>query len=179
MSVLTSTDYAAIEKYVKKDQQKSQEAQAEQMADVQKAGKSSNPFEDRVQHTAMQGYTLFMMPFVTPKYDAFPREICDLTHLNHIQLSNNNLKAIPKEIGQLKNLKVLSLQSNKITSLPPEIGDLENLEKLNLAKNQLTVLPDEIGKLKKLKVLNLKKNMIPKSEVKKIKAKLPKCKIKM
>ncbi|OVE75322.1 hypothetical protein BVX98_07820 [bacterium F11] len=178
ISILDSSAYEEALVHVKAKNQEASQASHQQKENVQKATASSNPFENKVQHTTFQGYTLFLMPFVTPKYDAFPKEICDLTHLNQIQLANNTLQSVPPEIGKLKNLKVLNLSSNKIASLPAEMGQLQSLEKLNLAKNKLTRLPSEFKKLKRLKSLNLKKNNISPEEIEKIKSWLPKCKVK-
>jgi len=178
ISILDSSSHNQALASVKATKQAESKASMQQQQNVQKAMASSNPFEGKVQHTAMQGYTLFLMPFVTPKYDAFPKEICELTHLNQIQLANNTLRSVPPEIGKLKNLKVLNLSSNQLTSLPAEIGQLQSLEKLNLAKNKLIELPSEIRQLKNLKYLNLKKNNISPEEIEKIKSWLPNCKIK-
>ncbi len=137
-----------------------------------------NPFRMQVQHTAMQGYVLFLTGW-GQKYDEFPVKISELTQLNQLQLSGNNVKSVPKEIGNLVNLKVLKLQKNKITEVSPEIGKLINLEKLDLSKNKLSTLPDEIANLKKLKKLVLKGNNFSKDEIKRIKSLLPKkCKVK-
>lgn len=178
VSILDSSSYNDALANVAAKSQVASQANIQQQVNVQKATAPFNPFENQVQHTTFQGYTLFLMPFVTPKYDSFPKEICDLTHLNQIQLANNTLRSVPSEIGKLKNLKVLNLSSNKIESLPPEIGQLQSLTKLNLAKNKLTGLPPEIQQLQNLKSLNLKKNNISPEEIAKIKSWLPRCKVK-
>ena len=74
-----------------------------------------------------------------------PPEIGQLTNLQTLSLSENQLTTLPPEIGQLTNLQTLSLSENQLTTLPPEIGQLTNLQKLSLSENQLTTLPPEIA----------------------------------
>ena len=178
VSILDSSSYYDGLASLEETNQLASEAKSQQQQNVQQATAPANPFESKVQYTVFQGYTLFLMRGMTPKYDAFPKEICDLTQLNLIQLSYNTLRSVPPEIGKLTNLKNLDLRSNQIESLPAEIGQLQSLEKLNLASNKLTGLPPEIQQLKKLKYLNLKKNNISPEEMGKIKSWLPNCKIK-
>lgn len=140
---------------------------------------STNPFESEVHYTIVEGYVLSLMPFLAPKYDVLPKEICELTQLTKLSITSNNLQSIPPEIGKLVNLKVLNLSSNKIAAVPVEIGKLKDLEKLILAKNDLYTLPVELGQLKKLEVLDIRKNFIPTDEIQKIQALLPNCKIKI
>ena len=59
-----------------------------------------------------------------------PKEICRLTNLRKLDLSNNEIKAIPKEICQLTNLQELSLFDNHIKKIPKEICQLTNLQYL-------------------------------------------------
>jgi len=87
-----------------------------------------------------------------------PPEIWNLTNLETLYLSFNQIKTLPPEIGNLTNLKVLFLSRNKLTTLPPKIGKLKNLEELYLGDNELTTLPPEIGNLTKLENLNLYNN---------------------
>lgn len=72
-----------------------------------------------------------------------PRELCQLTNLELLELSDNKIKELPKEIGQLKNLTELYLNRNEISELPNEITELNKLILLELIGNNLS-LPDEI-----------------------------------
>jgi Leucine-rich repeat (LRR) protein len=89
-----------------------------------------------------------------------PPEILQLTNLQYLFLGENNLVIIPSEIGQLTNLQVLDLSYNELTSLPSEIRNLRNLQVLNLGSNQLTSLPVEIGQLANLRQLYLYDNQL-------------------
>ena len=45
------------------------------------------------------------------------------------------MTGVPAEVGQLSNLQVLDLSYNQLTGLPNELGNLKNLETLNLLGN--------------------------------------------
>ncbi len=87
-------------------------------------------------------------------------EIFELTNLQLLWLSNNQIKEIPKEIGKLTNLQNLYLSNNQIKILPKEIGELTNLQVLYLSNNQIKILPKEIGKLTNLQDLSFDNNQI-------------------
>ena len=46
------------------------------------------------------------------------------------------------ELNQLTALESLNVSSNELTSLPPAIGKMANLKCLNITSNRITVLPD-------------------------------------
>ena len=103
-----------------------------------------------------------------------PEYIFARTSLTELNLSNNALTgSLQSQIGQLQNLKILNLSGNKFTGVPAEVGKLSQLEVLDLSNNQLTGLPLELGNLSHLKVLNLSGNSYSKSDLEKIKTKLP------
>ncbi|MHA2250677.1 MAG: leucine-rich repeat domain-containing protein [Candidatus Kariarchaeaceae archaeon] len=84
-----------------------------------------------------------------------PDSIGNLTNLESLDLSDNQLTNLPESIGNLTNLESLDLSSNLLTSLPKSIGNLVNLKSLNLSGNQLTNLPESIGNLTNLETLDL------------------------
>jgi hypothetical protein len=91
---------------------------------------------------------------------ALPAEIGQLSQLQWLDLSGNQLTALPAEIGQLSQLQELDLSYNQSIALPPEIGQLSQLHWLHLSNNQLAALPTEIGQLSQLQKLNLSGNQL-------------------
>jgi len=89
-----------------------------------------------------------------------PREIGQLTNLEWLFVSNNQLTELPLEIKFLNNLRLLYIDNNQITNLPQEIKFLTNLRTLNLRKNKLTELPLEIKFLTNLKSLDVSYNQL-------------------
>ena len=104
-------------------------------------------------------------------------EIGQLNNLTELDLGWNDLTSLPPEIGQLTNLTELDLSYNELTSLPTEITQLNNLTTLDLEDNQLTSLPTEIGQLTKLEELDLKYNNFSQTERTSIRERLPNCEI--
>jgi internalin A len=89
-----------------------------------------------------------------------PSEIVELTSLQTLYLTNNQISSLPSEIGQLTNLQALYLTNNQISSLPSEIGQVTSLQTLDLTNNQISSLPSEIGQLTSLQTLDLRNNRI-------------------
>ncbi|KAA5823694.1 T9SS type A sorting domain-containing protein [Algibacter amylolyticus] len=65
-------------------------------------------------------------------------EIDNLTALEEVDFSYNNITAISTSIGNLTSLKTINLRNNEITILPQELEDLTNLTTLNVYYNQIT-----------------------------------------
>ena len=82
--------------------------------------------------------------------DAVPAELGQLTSLEMLNLTGNQLTSLPAEIGQLTSLRELFLDNNWLTSVPAEIGLLTSLEVLSLIDNQLTSVPAAIRDLRGL-----------------------------
>ena len=88
-----------------------------------------------------------------------PPELGDLSNLENLYLSSNDLTEIPTQLGNLSNLENLYLSSNDLTEIPPELGNLSNLENLYLRDNQLTGrIPPQLGNLSNLENLDLSSN---------------------
>ena len=88
--------------------------------------------------------------------DELPPSVCNLCHLEHLDLAYSTIRYLPEEIGNLENLQILDLNHSKITELPRSIGKLQNLKTLNLDfTRNLGTLPVEIGGLGQLQNLFL------------------------
>jgi internalin A len=86
---------------------------------------------------------------------ALPESLGRLTHLQSLNLNNNQLTALPESLGQLTQLQSLNLNNNQLTALPESLGQLTQLQSLNLAHNNLTVLPESLGQLTQLQSLDV------------------------
>jgi internalin A len=89
-----------------------------------------------------------------------PEEICQLTILRRLILSDNKLSHLPREIINLKKLEELSAPHNEITRLPLGIEKLTELTKLDFSQNKIQNLSAEIGQLSSLKKLDLRENLL-------------------
>lgn len=45
------------------------------------------------------------------------------------------MTGVPAEVGQLSKLEILDLSNNQLTGLPYELGNLKNLKRLKLSGN--------------------------------------------
>ncbi|MCA9329865.1 leucine-rich repeat domain-containing protein [Candidatus Saccharibacteria bacterium] len=103
---------------------------------------------------------LFKYSFDTYRITEFPLVLLEFKDLEHLDISNTNIKVIPPEIGQLTKLRKLHLDFNEFDKLPPEIGQLTELRVLSLDHNKLRGLPDEICNLTNLCSLDCEFNKI-------------------
>lgn len=86
-----------------------------------------------------------------------PTEIGNLTYLEELHLSGNNLSELPSTIGNLTKLYYLNVSSNKLTTLPAEFGNL-HLWTLYLESNLFTEVPKAIFDLTYLNSLYIDNN---------------------
>jgi len=108
--------------------------------------------EDQIQNI-FDGYRILFVP--SRKLQRLPPELYKLEHLEHMEVSHNQLTEIPAGITQLKNLRYLNVSYNQLVQLPTEISQLKNLKQLHVDHNQLTELPPQIGELESLKKLTV------------------------
>lgn len=82
--------------------------------------------------------------------------------LKQLVLDHNHFSTVPRSVvaSNLTKLEKLDLSYNQLAALPEGIGNLKNLEELKLDNNMIVALPEAIGTLHKLKVLSLKENAI-------------------
>ncbi|MCY3411811.1 MAG: hypothetical protein INQ03_09280 [Candidatus Heimdallarchaeota archaeon] len=86
------------------------------------------------------------------KLKILPQEVKDFTHLEFLDLGENQLSTLPPEIGQLE-LKILYIDNNQIIQLPEAVGDIP-LDEIYLDWDKIDELPEKLAK--KIKYLNLK-----------------------
>lgn len=152
---------------------------AETMHEEAVAAGEVNPYERYVTETATQGRMLMISPLLMQeKLSAFPKEICAMTDLKQVTITNNEIASIPPEIKQMGALKKLNLNGNQLTSLPAEIGEMASLETLNLSNNPLSEIPSEIQNCKSLKKLTLKGTKLSSEQQAQLQEWLPNAKIK-
>ena len=94
------------------------------------------------------------------KSTQIPDEVFELTHLEKLDLSNNQLTNFPDSLTNLSNLTELNLRRNQLTNLPESLGNLSNLTILDLKENRLDRLPNSLGNLSKLQKLYLNTNRL-------------------
>lgn len=89
-----------------------------------------------------------------------PESLCELSHLQWLDLSTNNLESVPEFIGKLSQLHSLNIADNRLTRVPDSLGRLSKLETLYLYQNKLQFLPNSLSQLSKLKSLHIWHNPI-------------------
>ncbi len=84
------------------------------------------------------------------------KEVCQLIHLEELELFFSNIYELPDEISNLINLKKLNIVS-ELKSFSSGLEKLTNLEELKY-EARVEMIPGFIGKMTKFKVLNLSNN---------------------
>ncbi|HEY1187586.1 MAG TPA: COR domain-containing protein [Gemmata sp.] len=87
-----------------------------------------------------------------------PGSLDQLTQLQRLSFSSNQLSSLPESLGQLTQLQSLDLDRNRLSSVPASLGQLAQLQTLSLSYNQLSSLPASLGQLTQLQELNLDNN---------------------
>ena len=86
----------------------------------------------------------------TNEIHEIPQEICLLTSLERLSLSNNHLTSLPDSFKSLKNLRSLHITNNRVEAFPMPVTELRNLQFLDMSDNRLVELPEAIENLEKL-----------------------------
>ncbi|MGC1374599.1 MAG: COR domain-containing protein [Anaerolineales bacterium] len=116
--------------------------------------------EKKIEQARLSGATILDLHNEWNAFDnrpltELPESLGQLTQLQSLNLSDNELKALPEWLGQLTQLQSLDLSNNRLTTLPESIGQLKQLQSLNLSHSQLTALPESIGQLTQLQSLDI------------------------
>src|SRR3989304_1657042 len=85
--------------------------------------------------------SLWEAPQNFPRLTELPDSLGQLTQLQFLNLSRNQLTGLPEWLGSLTRLKELDVSSNKLANLPNSLTQLTKLEMLDLSSNQLMKLP--------------------------------------
>ena len=91
---------------------------------------------------------------------AIDSKLGNLTELERLDLSYNDIESLPGSIENLQRLKILHLNGNNLKELPDELVAIRQLEDIQLHRNSLTTLPNDFGNLTNLKTLNCGYNRI-------------------
>ncbi len=89
-----------------------------------------------------------------------PESLFNLTNLQTLYISRNQLTTIPESIGNLNNLQILDISRNQLTTIPGAIGNLNNLQILYIYNNQLTTIPNSLENLTNLQELDIYNNQL-------------------
>jgi GTPase SAR1 family protein len=89
-----------------------------------------------------------------------PDWMANLTYLQFLDLSFNQLTALPDGIANLTNLESIDLSDNRLTALTHSMASLTSLQSLNISFNQLMVLPDWMANFANLQFLDLSGNRL-------------------
>ncbi|KAJ8021612.1 Leucine-rich repeat-containing protein 47 [Holothuria leucospilota] len=98
-----------------------------------------------------------------------PETMSKLEHLTVLDVSNNKLSSLSCVcLPELTHLNELLASQNEIESLDHNIRNLSALKKLDLCNNKLTVIPADLASCSKLKELLLKGNPLKDSRLSKL-----------
>ena len=93
------------------------------------------------------------------KLKKIPAEVFELTQLESLDLSYNNIIEISQNITILQNLKSLNLLGNKFRDFPSVLGNLPNLVILRLSLSSLQLVPKWLYQIQELS-LDLSNNQL-------------------
>lgn len=94
-----------------------------------------------------------------PDLEQSSKEHC-LTHLQYIDVSQNQLEELPPFLFNCSQLAELLASNNSLNQLSVEIGQVTQLKTLDLSTNSISELPQELSNCSKLRSLLLTGNPI-------------------
>ena len=78
---------------------------------------------------------------------SLPASLGQLTNLQHLDVTGNQLTALPESLANLTQLKKLYIDDNQLTALSTWLGNLHQLEEIHADENRLAALPESISRL--------------------------------
>lgn len=84
------------------------------------------------------------------KADSLPDAVFQFTNLQELTISKCRLSVLNQRISELTNLEYLDVSANQLVRLPNSLCDLLNLKELIINRNHIEELPEQIGKLTQL-----------------------------
>lgn len=81
------------------------------------------------------------------KADSLPEEVFQLTNLQQLIVSRSRLCMLNHRIGELTHLQYLDVSANQLVRLPDELCNLVELKELIINRNHIEALPENIGNL--------------------------------
>ncbi|MEZ0611979.1 leucine-rich repeat domain-containing protein [Fibrella sp. WM1] len=84
----------------------------------------------------------------------------DLSSINFLSISNNNLKNIPNSIARFKNLVQLIINDNELIEFPEYLYTMRSLREIDASSNKLTYISKGLARLTRLSELDLSHNLL-------------------
>ncbi|CAG8585630.1 23243_t:CDS:2 [Gigaspora rosea] len=112
--------------------------------------------------TTSNNYKIERLGLETNHLSTIPTEICNLTYLRYLNVSNNEFKKFPEAVTLclIPSLEILDISKNKIKKLPKDFGKLMSLKLLKISRNLIKKLPLYIADMKELQYLKIDNNPI-------------------
>lgn len=96
---------------------------------------------------------------VSQNLKTIPLQIFNLTNLEELYLSDNQLVNLPSNFAQkFPRLQIIDLSNNRFQSFPAVLLQCTDLQSINFWSNTLNSLPDELVNLEKLQILSISGN---------------------
>ncbi|CAD5120363.1 unnamed protein product [Dimorphilus gyrociliatus] len=74
-----------------------------------------------------------------------PNQLCSCTSLRQLNVSNNQLISLPEDIGLCSQLRTIDLEQNKLKTVPTSLSTLNKLKDIILNYNPLEDVSDELS----------------------------------
>ena len=92
--------------------------------------------------------------------EILPESLAQLTQLQSLDISRNQLSALPEGLAQLTQLQSLDISYNQLSALPEGLAQLTRLQTLDVSVNQLSALQEGLAQLTQLQSLDASSNQL-------------------